>query len=67
LDRSDPPLDDAELSPHLLVSTLRTRLAKVRKYLTKSTQPHMRSEWESRIGKYEVLLVKAEARARLTA
>ena len=61
------PVPEIHSKRNANVSVIRTRLSKARKYLTLSTLPHMRTDWESRIGKYEVLLVQAEARARLTA
>lgn len=61
------PVPEIHSKRNANVSALRTRLSKARKYLTKSTLPHLQAEWENRIGKYEVLLVAAEARARRTA
>ena len=39
------------------------KLGKVRRYLTQSTTANMTSEWERLILRYEMQLVKAEARA----
>jgi hypothetical protein len=43
---------------------IRKQLANVQRYLAASTNPNMRSSWESKITVYKAQLVKAEARAR---
>jgi hypothetical protein len=58
------PVPEIHLKRNASVCNLRTRLSKVRGYLAKSTAPHLRSEWESRITKYESQLAKAVAHAR---
>jgi len=65
--KGTPPVPQIHSKRNANVAVIRTRLAKARKYLTKSTAAHMRAEWENRIGKYEVLLLEAEVRARRTA
>ena len=46
------------------VRNIRKQLAKVRRYLAKSTDATFKSSWENRITVYEAQLAKAEARAR---
>jgi hypothetical protein len=56
----------SEISPNRSPEerNIRKQLGKVRRYLAASTNPNMRSSWESKITTYKAQLVKAEARAR---
>jgi hypothetical protein len=43
---------------------IRKQLARVSRYMAKSTNANIRNSWESRIAVYKGQLAKAEARAR---
>ena len=61
--KGTPPVSVVCTKRNASVCNLRTRLTKGRGYLAKSKDANMRSEWESRIVKYEVQLAKAIANA----
>jgi hypothetical protein len=62
--KGTPPISDAGSKRTPEERNIRKQLAKVRRYLAKSTEPTFRSSWESRITVYEAQLARAEARAR---